>query len=50
MYKQNKKVELFKCNGCKDCERDCVYNGLVAIKAQAEKYKNRFNCHSKKDK
>ena len=44
MKKPKKKVELFKYKGCKDCTKNCLWNGLVTIKESREREK--FPCNS----
>ncbi len=47
--KEYYKVELEKHGGCKDCERKCKFNGLVATSETASlTEKNLFDCNSKK--
>ena len=48
MYKK-KKIELYKFKGCENCQRNCLWNGLVAIRRIAEKDKTKFPCNSKID-
>jgi len=45
MYKK-KKIELYKFKGCEECQRNCLWNNPVAIKAIAEKDKTKFPCNS----
>ena len=49
MYKKReKKEELYKFKGCKDCTKDCLWNGLVARKFNAERNSEKFICNSNK--
>lgn len=47
MYNQGrkKKEKLYKFKGCEDCQKNCPYNSLVAIKDVAERGRNKFPCN-----
>ena len=45
MRKLEKKVKLFIHKGCEDCQRNCPYDSLVAIREVAERDKEKFACN-----
>jgi len=47
--RREKKIELEKCLGCKDCTRNCKYNGEVATPTMAKQSATKFLCNNKKE-